>query len=555
MGSKFYILAAVAIVFGIAYHLVVKENYWVYIPAAIDYIKYPVLPNQPVHWKTGCKPKRDPSDAASKTNIIIILVDDLGFNDISYFGGGFLNGSVLTPNIDAIAASGLTFKTSYAGHATCAPSRAALLTGQFPTRVGYEYTPISDDGAKVLGAYMNFNDLPGIFHADRAKGFSWGGMSLSQNATTVAEVLTDGGYRTMQLGKWHNGFTDESQAIARGFNEALGFSIISRYLPRMSRDAANCVLPDVFDKFIWANAPYAIKKDGGPYFAPDGYLTDYLANEAVKAIEASKDEPFFMFLALTAIHTPLSALKSDYDAFAHIPNHCDRVYAAMLLSLDRAVGKIIGALDNLKLSDNTMIIFTSDNGGPGYIDQRHINDPYRGWKASFFEGGIRVPMLVKWPNVIKPGQIIDGVVSHIDIFPTILSAAGIKNRFVIDGIDLLPFFKNPKAFPENGQIHDILFWRSGHYKAARVGDWKIQSSDNPKKYWLYNLKNDPTEKVNLAYEQEYDSELREMLHLLNQENERQAESQWPSLSESPVIIDKIYGDAYVKGDEYIYWPN
>ncbi|CAM9211739.1 unnamed protein product [Ectocarpus fasciculatus] len=552
---KIAIVAVIAILFAAAVQLLVYENYWVYIPALIDYIKYPVLANQPVHWKPGKDTRATVPGAASKPNVIVILVDDLGFNDISFFGGGYDGGSVPTPHIDSIAKSGLAFNNAYAGHATCAPSRASLLTGQFPTRVGYEFTPVSEEGSKVLGAYMNFNDLPGIFHADRARGFSWANMSMSKDAVTVAEVLKDNGYKTIQLGKWHNGFTNTSDAVSRGFDEALGFSLIARYLPRMSSEAENCALPDVFDKFVWANSPYAIKKDQGPYFEPQGYLTDYLADEAVNAIKANKDDPFFMFLAFTAVHTPLSALKSDYDSLSHIEKRCDRVYAAMLLSLDRAVGTVIQALADMQLTDNTMIIFTSDNGGPGYIDQRHINDPYRGWKASFFEGGIRVPFFVKWPAAIAAGQRRDDVISHIDIFPTVLSAAGIENPVSIDGKDLKPYLLDIERVPASGRIHDILFWRSGHYMAARVGDWKIQSTSNSEKLWLHDLKSDPLEKVNFADSDAHQTVLKEMLQLLRAENDRQVEPQWPSLSESPVLIDKVFGDEYVQGDEFIYWSN
>jgi arylsulfatase A-like enzyme len=560
MKTVYYTLGVLALLVGAAVRVFIKDNYWVYIPAIIDYVKYPVLPNQPVVWRPGGNTRGEGGAVSdtdkTKPNVIVILVDDLGFNDITFFGGGYHNGDLRTPNIDSIGKAGISFRNGYAGHATCAPSRAALLTGQFPTKIGYEYTPVSDAGAKVLGKYMNFNDLPGIFHADRAKGFSWANMSLSRNATTIAEALQGSGYKTIQIGKYHNGFTEDSHAISRGFDETLGFSLISRYLPRMSPDAEDCVLPDVFDKFIWANSPYAIKKDREPYFAPKGYLTDYLADEAVNAIKANKNDPFFMFLAFTAVHTPLSALKSDYATLSHIPKHCDRVYAAVVLALDRAVGKVLSSLKELGISENTMVIFTSDNGGAGYIGQRHINEPYRGWKASFFEGGVHVPFFIQWDGVIQPGQTRDEPISQIDIFPTVLSAAGVSYYpGPLDGVNLMPYLTNPDMHPANGNIHDILFWRSGHYMAARVGDWKIQTSENPQKIWLYNLKEDPTEKTNLAKSNDHQTIVQELLTILKAENEKQMAPQWPSLSESPVVIDKIFGDTYVEGDDYVYWPN
>ena len=534
-----------------------RDHLWVYIPAIIDYFKYPVLPNQPVLWTPGQQSRRIENSTDldfSKPNIIVILVDDLGFNDISFFGGGYSDGLVKTPNIDSIGRDGISFRNGYAGHATCAPSRAALLTGQFPTRIGYEFTPISDDGAKVLGKYMAYNELPGIFHADKAKGFSWAKMGMSKDAVTLAEALRETGYKTLQVGKWHNGFTNDTHPISRGFNETLGFSLISSYLPYFSPDAVNCALPDVFDKFVWANSPYAIRKNLGPYFAPKGYLTDYLADEAVNAIEANKDDPFFMLLAFTAVHTPLSALKSDYLELSDIPNHCDRVYAAMIKALDRAVGKVLQSLEDNGLSENTLLIFTSDNGGPGYIGQRNINKPFRGWKASFFEGGIHVPFLAKWPAAIKAGQIRNDVISQVDIFPTVLSAAGLTNNFTIDGVNLLPYMLNSEIQSEES-IHDILFWRSGHYMAAIIQNYKIQLSQNPKKVWLYDLKDDPFESRNLANDANYKSILDKLIVRIRAENDKQAPPQWPSLSESPNLVDKILGDNYNKGDEYIYWPN
>ena len=337
-----------------------------YAPALVSQWRHPALPNQPVHWKaTGAA-----EQPRSKPNIVLILVDDLGFNDVSFFGGGYKEGSIQTPHIDSIGKDGVSFTNGYAGHATCAPSRASLLTGKFATKMGFEYTPINDWGSYVIGNYMGVGPLKGKYYGERKGGRSWGydNMSLPFSEQTIPEALRGAGYRNIHLGKYHVGFNNAS-AIHRGFDETLGFSLISRYLPSRDHRAVNCYLDDTFDNFIWANTQYLVRKDGGKYFAPDGdYLTDYLAKEAVNAMKANQHNPFFLYLAFTSVHTPLTALKSDFDlVHAEYPSwsHCDKVYAAMIRALDRGVGTVLTGLEELGLSDDTIVIFTSDNGGPG----------------------------------------------------------------------------------------------------------------------------------------------------------------------------------------------
>jgi arylsulfatase A-like enzyme len=465
------------------------------------------------------------------------------------------------------------------GHGTCAPSRAALLTGRFPTRFGYEFTPISPWGGKVLSSLGN-GIRPGIYHPENAVGRDYDTMTLPTDTVTLPKVLKKAGYRNLHLGKWHLGTIPESKPINQGFDETLDFSLISLFLPSDDPEAVNCRFDhDYLDKFLWANVRYGIRKNNGPAFKPNSYMTDYLAEEASKAIYANRNNPFFLYLALNAVHSPLQALRSDYDSLRnHIPDHCSRVYAAMIVSLDRAIGKILQTLTDLNLLDNTIVIFTSDNGAPNYISQPQLNQPFRGWKATLFEGGVRVPYLIQWPKKIPAGTQSNAVVSHTDIFATALAAAtGGMNKdseresellnlslaLDLDGIDLIQHViaqMGTRTKSESVQREEIthdrtLYWKSGHYSAIRKGDWKLQLSGNPQKEWLFNLATDPTEQTNLANLSEYSSVLKSLTAELRFQESQQAEPIWKSVSESPVAIDHTSDHALTPEDDFVYWPN
>jgi arylsulfatase A-like enzyme len=228
------------------------------------------------------------------------------------------------------------------------------------------------------------------------------------------------------------------------------------------------------------------------------------------------------------------------------------VYAAMIRALDRSVGRIMEALEEEGLADNTIVMFSSDNGGPGYIGLPDVNAPFRGWKISNFEGGLRVPLFVKWPSRIAPGTEVDTPVAHIDLMPTMVAAAeaapplGVE----IDGRDLLPL-----ATGEGVEAWDreTLFWQSGYYRVVRHGDWKLQVSDNPNKAWLYDLAEDPTEQNNLA--ESRTDKLNELKALLDAHRAAGRKPLYPYTTEMAVAIDKTLAERFESGDEYIYWPN
>ena len=530
------------------------QNYWYYLPGIIGAIRDPVGPNQPVTWAQGpATPAALAPGEKRPPNIILILADDLGFNDLTFGGGGVAGGAVPTPNIDSIAHDGAMLTYGYAGNATCAPSRAAIMTGRYATRFGFEFTPTPIQFSKLLGQTIN-GQHPPIYHPELEDQMpSMSEMAVPTNEIMLPKLLQTKGYHSIYFGKWHLGETPDARPEKRGFDETLGFlQGASRFLPTGDPNVVESRQDfDPIDKFLWANLPFYVSNNGGKRFAPSKYMTDYLAEEAAKAIAANKNRPFFIYLAFNAVHTPLQALKSDYDALPNIADHRLRVYAAMVRALDRGVGDVLSALKENGLDDNTIVIFTSDNGGANYIGLPDINKPYRGWKATFFEGGIHVPFFIKWPGMVAPGSAYRAPVGHVDIFATAAGAAGValpKDR-QMDGVDLMPFISGAAQ----GTPHQTLFWRSGGYRVLLEGDWKLQVSDNPDKVWLFNLKDDPTEKTNLAMTQP--DKVAELRALLDKENAAQHAPLWPSLLQGAIAIDHPLSAPESKDDEYIYWAN
>ena len=519
--------------------------------------EFVVAPNRDIPWERG--PQEAQSAPAERPpNIILILADDLGYNDISTFGGGVAGGRVKTPHIDQLAAQGAIFEQAYAGNATCAPSRAMIMTGRYPTRTGFEFTPTPPGMGpmvNMIGGSIDNGLPPGLFNeTGAAEALPFQEQGLPSEEVTVAEVLRDRGYYTAHIGKWHLGRGEGFAPNDQGFVDSL-LMASGLYLPEDDPEVVNAKLDfDPIDQFLWARLDYAasFNNRGGERFEPGGYLTDYWTDESIEVIRANRNRPFFLYLAHWGVHTPLQATREDYEAVGDIKPHRLRVYAAMIRALDRSVGRIMAALEEEGLADNTIVIFSSDNGGPGYIGLPDINAPYRGWKLTNFEGGLRVPIFVKWPSRIAPGTRIDTPVAHIDLMPTMVAAAqAAPPRDVdIDGRDLLPLATGEGA--ENWS-RETLFWQSGYYRVVRHGDWKLQVSENPDKAWLYNLAEDPTEQNNLA-ESRIDK-LGELQALLDAHQASARKPLYPYVAELPVAIDKTLAERFDEGDEYIYWPN
>ena len=511
-------------------------------------------PTQDVVWQPGPATAPAENDPAPP-NIVLILADDLGWNDIT-LNGGLARGSVPTPHIDSIAHEGVQFTHGYAANATCAPSRAALMSGRYATRFGFEFTPTPAAMMPMLGVMQSASDRqtpPSVANEDHL-AIPYESMGMPSSEITLAEVLAARGYQTLHIGKWHLGRAMGMRARDQGFHESL--LMASGLYGRLDDpDVIQARQPfDPIDAFLWHGMQFAASFNDEPAFEPPRYLTDYYTDEAVKAIRANRNRPFFLYLSHWAPHTPLQASREDFDALSHIELHRERVYGGMIRALDRSVGRVLSALEEEGLDENTLVVFTSDNGGAGYIGLPDINAPFRGWKISYFEGGLRVPFLARWPSQLPMGVAVDTPVHHFDIFTTAASAAGadVPADRDIDGVDLLPFARGEVE----GVPHNALFWRSGAASAVRMGRYKLVVSAPEgleRQAWLADLEADAGEARDLS--QEMPEKLAELERALEAWSESQSEPRWTSRVASPINVSRDLSQKDEAGDRFAYWSN
>lgn len=394
-------------------------------------------------------------------NIIVILTDDQGYGDVGFNGCK----DIPTPGMDRIAAGGAVFESGYVSYAVCGPSRAGLITGRYQDRFGFSRNPLFAPNDPAMG-------LP-----------------LSEQ--TMADLLKKAGYTTAAFGKWHLGAHPSLHPNKRGFDEFYGFlSGGHRYFPE------ELVLNDLsearsqFDgyktKLLHNHTRVELKE----------YLTDALSRQALDFIRKNRENPFFVYLAYNAPHAPLQAPEKYLKRFEHIKNKKRRTYAAMVSAVDDGIIHILDLLEELELSDNTIVFFLSDNGGP-IADNGSSNAPLRGKKGDFFEGGIRVPFAVQWPGHIPAGIRYKEPVISLDIFATASAVAGVTPDNPIDGVDLIPFLKGEKK----AKPHEHLFWRNVDRArfAVRSGDRKMILDGHTQH--LYDMAEDIGETTNLAAHQ------------------------------------------------------
>ncbi len=403
-----------------------------------------------------------------KPNVVLILVDDLGYGDLSSYGAPDMR----TPHVDGLMSAGMRFDSFYANCPVCSPTRASVLTGRYPDLVG----------------------VPGVIRTHRRN--SWG--HLTAGAVMLPTVLAKAGYETAIVGKWHLGLASPNTPNERGFDHFHGF------------------LGDMMDNY------YNHRRHGNNYMRldgkeidPKGHATDLFTQWAVEYIRkrapsrsrsgarSGSRKPFFLYLAYNAPHTPIQPPREWVDRVKKREQGIGKRRAALVAfieHLDDGIGKVVSAIRESGLGDDTVIIFTSDNGGQASAGAR--NAPFRGGKQTMFEGGIRVPACVVWPGRIKAGSGSDIVAATSDLFPTICEAAGARFDHEIDGRSFLAtLLGGPQAWPDR-----YLFWvrleggryRGKPYYAARHGDWKLLQNNAREPYKLYNLKEDPGEKRDLG---------------------------------------------------------
>lgn len=538
MKKRWWVLAALLLVIGAGY--VAWQRYWIYLPGLIGDWRDPVGETRDIVWAKG--PSSSPA-GKRPPNVILIVADDLGMNDISLYGGG-VAGVVRTPNINSLARDGVSFANGYAANATCSPSRAALMTGRYPTRFGFEFTSVPGGFARNI-AHGRSGPYPPIYHDELDHDvIPYPQQGLPPSETTIAESLKTVGYHTLHIGKWHLGEAANLRPTAQGFDESLGILAgASMFLPKKDPSGVDAYLPwDPIDRFLWANARHQVVWGQGKRFKPKGHLTDYFTDNALSAIEANRNRPFFLYVAYNAPHTPLQATKTDYHALPQIKDHTQRVYGAMIRQLDRRIGDVLAKLKATGLDNDTLVIFTSDNGGAWYTGIPDLNRPYRGWKATFFEGGIHVPLLMRWPGKIAPGTVRRDLGGHLDMFATIAAAAGAALPAQSDSLDLL-----------SPQKRTRMFWRSGDYRAVRDGDWKLQVAKRPNKAWLFNMAADPLEHRDLSKADP--QRVASLRALIEAQNRGLPKPLWPGLLEGPVRIDVPLNAPWKHGQDYVYWTN
>lgn len=478
-----------------------------------------------------------------RPNIIVILADDLGQTDISLYGNKTIN----TPNIDRIGKEGVTFTDGYISSPVCSPSRAGLLTGRYQQRFGHEFQP-NVRYLKNMAEYYGFKILPRFKPLSPIKSKEVPDVEerlrqgLPPSEITLAELLKKYGYTTGIMGKWHLGAADFAKPCARGFDYQYGFyEAFTMYAPVTDVNITSTpVRSDYMDVHQWRAAAgrtgnCAILRNCCERMEENKYLTDVLTDEAISFINRSKTNPFFLYLPYNAPHAPLQVPKQYYAQFAHIKDPVKRTYAAMIKSLDDQVGRLLNYVDSLGISENTIIVFLSDNGGAVYNGTTD-NAPYRGGKLTNFEGGIRVPFMMKWKGEISPSTVVSQPIISLDIFATIASIIGIDlpSDRAFDGVNLLPYIrgKNKK------EPHEKLFWRSDFNKAIRKGDWKLVVNEYDNTNLLYNIRDDKTERNNLFLLRKEKAD--ELLRDLDDWENEMIAPLWPR------VVNYVYKDEYGK---------
>lgn len=470
-----------------------------------------------------------PEEGALQPNVVVILVDDLGKHDMSLYGESL----VQTPHMDSLGLMGVKFTQGYVTSPICSPSRAGLLTGRYQQRFGYgsqKHEFYQKNKMQYFGFKWFVERYPWqLIDRDSVPDQeSIHKQGILPEEITIAELLKKHGYATACIGKWHVGEGEGQLPMEQGFDRFYGFySSHSLFAPEESKGIVNQkIKKDMTDKYIWRgqrDGVHAIFDQKNEIVEPE-YLTFRIEEESSEFIRENKEQPFFLFASFNAPHTPLQAPESYVNQLTHIEDPVKRVYNAMILALDDAVGDLVGTLRDEQLLDNTLIFFLSDNGGALYTYTTD-NGPLSGGKITGFEGGLNVPFTMRWDGVIPPGTVYEKPIISLDIFATAGAAAGAETHpdYPTDGSNLLPYVKGENA----ASPHEALYWVFGWNKIIRKGDWKLMLDTDHGYTDLYNLAEDPYERDNLASERS--DKVKELLVDLNDFQAELPEPLWPPI--------------------------
>ncbi|HUB85761.1 MAG TPA: sulfatase-like hydrolase/transferase [Rhizomicrobium sp.] len=412
----------------------------------------------------GASRAAQPIDASRRPNVLVIVADDMGYGDPSSYGAPYA-----TPNMDALAQDGVRFTNAYVTAAVCSPSRAGLMTGRYQQRFGHEYQLFSEEQNREFG--------------------------VDPGQPTIAKSLAAAGYTTALFGKWHLGLAPQRNPLKMGFQTFYGF--LGGRRPYVDDWDGNVGLeyPDR-NKMpeLYQLSDNTQMYDNSKKTELASYLTDELTDKAVSYIDTHNKKPFLLMVTYSAPHWPLQATNAQLKLEAGVADPDERIYRTVINQEDIGIGRIRETLKKNGLTDNTLIIFLSDNGCPKYISQLCSNRPLNGWKRYLMEGGIRIPFIVAWPTKIAKGQTFDGITSSLDIYATAVAAAGAKSdpKQPPDGVNLLPYLEG-KA---QGNPHDRLYWRSLPSYAIRDGNWKLLGNggeNGDEVTMLFDLQADPGE--------------------------------------------------------------
>lgn len=425
---------------------------------------------------------QDAVEPERRPNVLVILLDDAGYHDFGFMGSTQMQ----TPNIDALAASGMTFSDAHLSGTTCSPSRAGIMTGRYQQRFGHH------------------NNVP-----PRGKG-------MEPSERTIGDAFRAGGYRTFYVGKWHLGAVERYHPNRRGFDEFHGLLEGSRsYWPNAANDRPG--------------GGKAIQHNGEPV-EWQGYLTDHLTDAAVDYLRQPHERPFLMVLSYTAPHTPMHAREDHLEKFA---GHPRQKLAAMLWAVDLGIGRVVEALVAEGLREQTMVFLFSDNGGPP--GNTSDNGPLKGIKGTKFEGGQRTPFVLSWPARIPAGSSYGGLVSAMDVYPTAAAACGVDSTIgaPLDGVDVLPFVEGRR----DGEPHEVLFWHRSAEHAVRRGDYKLIGHDEHG-FRLFDVARDLGETRDLSAE--HPELVREMRAELDAWEAELAQPQWHEAEQWNRVKSELY---------------